>query len=136
MSDKTGGCLCGQVRYTFSGDPLVCVTCHCTNCQKQAGTALSVIVGVAETALEIEGEVKTYNDTGDSGSPVYRQFCPECGSPVFTRLDRGDGMMFIKAGTFDDTSWIKPAFHCYTKSKQPWVELGEVPAFETVPEGM
>lgn len=132
----TGGCLCGQVRYSVNAEPQICVTCHCKNCQRQAGTALSVIVGVAEDAVEISGEVKTYNDTGDSGATVRRQFCGNCGSPVFTRLDQPEGMLFIKAGTLDDTSGLKPAFHCYTKSKQNWVELGDVPGFETVPQGM
>ena len=45
-------------------------------------------------------------------------------------------MMFIKAGTLDDTSILKPAFHCHTKSKQDWVDLGEIPSFETVPQGL
>lgn len=132
----TGGCLCGKVRYSIEGEPLVCVTCHCKNCQKQAGSALSVIIGVAESALTIDGEVKTYVDTGDSGAPVRRQFCDTCGSPVFTRIDRGDGLMFVKAGTLDDTSSLKPQFHCYAKSKQDWVDLGDIPAFETVPQGL
>lgn len=132
---RTGGCLCGQVRYTMSADPQMCVTCHCKNCQKQAGSALSIIIGVAEDAVEYTGEVKTYNDTGDSGATVRRQFCPECGSPVFTRLEM-PGLMFIKAGTLDDTSELQPALHCYTKSKQNWVDLGEIPGFETVPQGL
>ncbi len=132
----TGGCLCGKVRYTMKSDPLMCVTCHCKNCQKQAGSALSVIVGVQETELEIEGEVKTYNDTGDSGAAVYRQFCDTCGSPVFTRLEQSDGLIFIKAGTLDDTSILKPQFHCYIKSAQKWIDLGDLPGFETVPAGL
>jgi hypothetical protein len=132
----TGGCLCGAIRYEVSSDPLMCVTCHCKNCQRQAGSALSIIVGIPEDALTVSGEVKTYNDTGDSGATVRRQFCENCGSPVFTRLDNDDGMMFIKAGTLDDTSSLDPAFHCYTKSKQDWVELGDKPGFETVPQGL
>jgi hypothetical protein len=124
------------VRYTLTAEPLLCVTCHCKNCQRQAGSALSVIIGVPEDAVEIEGEVKTYNDTGDSGATVRRQFCDTCGSPVFTRVEQPAGMMFIKAGTLDDTSSLKPAFHCYTKSKQDWVDLGTIPGFETVPEGL
>ncbi|MEP3421567.1 MAG: GFA family protein [Erythrobacter sp.] len=131
----TGGCLCGQIRYTLNAEPQICVTCHCKNCQRQAGTALSIIVSVPEDALDITGEVKTYEDAGDSGATVRRQFCGNCGSPVFTRLET-PGMLFIKAGTFDDTSHLKPAFHCYTKSKQDWVPLGEIPTFETVPPGM
>ena len=132
---RTGGCLCGQVRYTMNADPLMCVTCHCKNCQKQAGSALSIIIGVAEDSVEITGEVKTYNDTGDSGATVRRQFCPECGSPVFTRID-APGLMFIKAGTLDDTSELNPAFHCYGKSKQDWIPMGDIPIYETVPEGL
>jgi hypothetical protein len=132
----TGGCLCGKIRYTLNADPLLCVTCHCKNCQRQAGSALSIIIGVPEAAVQIVGEVTTYNDTGDSGATVRRQFCNTCGSPVFTRIDSPPGMMFIKAGTLDDTTMLKPAFHCYTKSKQDWVDLGTIPAFETVPEGL
>ncbi len=132
----TGGCLCGAIRYEVASEPLLCVTCHCKNCQRQAGSALSIIVGIPEHALTVSGEVKTYNDTGDSGATVRRQFCENCGSPVFTRLDNSDGMMFIKAGTLDDTSSLQPAFHCYTKSKQDWVDLGKLPGFETVPEGL
>jgi hypothetical protein len=132
----TGGCLCGAVRYTCDSDPLLCVTCHCTNCQKQAGSALSVIIAVPETAVAFEGVLTTYNDTGDSGGTVRRQFCGTCGSPVFSRVDSPQGLMFIKAGTLDDTSILKPAFHCYAKSKQDWVDLGDLPAYPTVPEGL
>lgn len=132
----SGGCLCGAVRYELTTDPLMCVTCHCKNCQRQAGSALSIIIGVPEGSVTVEGELKTYNDTGDSGATVRRQFCPDCGSPVFTRVEHPPGMMFVKAGTLDDTSGLKPAFHCYTKSKQDWVDLGEIPGFETVPGGL
>jgi len=130
----TGGCLCGQVRYELTADPLMCVTCHCKNCQRQAGSALSIIIGVPEGTIERTGEVKTYNDTGDSGATVKRQFCPECGSPLFSIVAHPPGVVFVKAGTLDDTSSLKPSLHCYTKSKQDWVELGDVPGFETVPE--
>lgn len=132
----TGGCLCGKVRYSFEGDPLLCVTCHCKNCQRQAGSALSVIIGVSENAVAHEGELTTYNDSGDTGATVLRQFCGTCGSPVFTRVETPPGVMFIKAGTLDDTSILKPTFHCYTKSKQDWVDLGNIPGFATVPEGL
>ena len=132
----TGGCLCGKVRYEMTTDPLMCVTCHCKNCQRQAGSALSIIVGVPEGSVEIQGEVKTYNDTGDSGATVRRQFCGDCGSPVFTRVEHPPGVMFIKAGTMDDTSSLKPSFHCYTKSAQDWVDLGDIPGFETVPDAL
>ena len=38
---KTGGCLCGQVRYETKAEPMMTGVCHCKNCQKQAGSAFS-----------------------------------------------------------------------------------------------
>ena len=30
----------------------------------------------------------------------------------------------IRAGTLDDTSWLKPTMEIYCDSAQPWVQLG------------
>ena len=38
MREMTGGCLCGQVRYSANADPTIVAACHCKNCQKQTGT--------------------------------------------------------------------------------------------------
>ena len=84
MPEMTGGCLCGQVRYSANTEPAFVGVCHCKNCQKQTGTAFSVLVGIPKTAMSIQGQLKTFHDTGDSGQAVDRNFCPECGSPVFT----------------------------------------------------
>ncbi|WFL76251.1 GFA family protein [Altererythrobacter arenosus] len=129
----TGGCLCGKVRYKISGEPQMSVICHCKNCQRQAGSSFSAIIGVPREALEYEGEIKTYADKGDSGGSVDRQFCPDCGSPLFSLVGSLPQMVFVKAGTLDDTSNLQPAMHIFTKSKQAWVELGDLPAFDTAP---
>ena len=70
MREMTGGCLCGKVRYLANADPVVVAVCHCKNCQKQTGTAFSVLVGVPKSAILIEGRLKTFHDRGDSGQPV------------------------------------------------------------------
>lgn len=129
----TGGCLCGKVRYKIEGQPLMQAVCHCRNCQKQAGSAWSMITGVPETALEVTGTVKTYEDHGNSGGTVLRQFCPDCGSPLFSRVGSAPGLVFVKAGTLDDTTSFKPQVQVWTRSKQHWVDLGDLPGFETNP---
>ena len=136
MNEITGGCLCGNIRYMIAGDPPMAGVCHCRNCQKQAGTACSTIVGMSHAMLSIEGEPKVYDDSGDTGGTVHRKFCPECGSPVFTEADAAPGMIFVKAGTFDDPGRFAPMMHFYTKSRHDWMVLDDaVPQFETVPEG-
>lgn len=129
----SGGCLCGQVRYELTAEPAMCLNCHCKNCQKQAGSAFSIIIGVPEGSVEVTGEVKTYQDRGESGGGVQRQFCPDCGSPIFSLVESAPGMVWIKAGTLDDTSTLSPKMNIFTKSKQNWLELGPIPAFETGP---
>jgi hypothetical protein len=119
----TGQCLCGAVRYKIEGELQMCGVCHCKNCQRQAGSAYSVLFGVADDDIEISGELTTYEDHGDSGNVVYRHFCGTCGSPVKTSLPTQPDMAYIKAGTLDDTSLVDPQIHFWTRSKQPWVEI-------------
>ena len=120
MQHMSGGCLCGKVRYSADADPIFTAVCHCKNCQKQAGTSFSIIVAVPAPSLQVKGTLKTFNDTGDSGKPVHRNFCPDCGSPISTDVDAMPGL-FIKAGTLDDTSWLKPTMEIYCGSAQSWV---------------
>lgn len=126
-SAREGGCLCGAVRYQVEWPPAMLVTCACTNCQKQSGGAVSVVAAVARDTLDCQGELKTYQDTGSSGNPVYRQFCPQCGSAVLTDTDaaRAQGMIFVKAGTLDDTSDLDPKIHCWAGSGQAWLAYPE-----------
>ncbi len=119
---RHGGCLCGAVRYTAEWPPLMVAICHCTNCQKQAGSALSVVAFLKRGQLVVQGDLTTYEDTGASGDPVFRRFCGKCGSPVITETPAGSslGNIFIKAGTLDDSSDLAPTHHFWTKSAQDW----------------
>jgi hypothetical protein len=41
----------------------------------------------------------------------------------------------VRAGTLDDTSWLQPTAHFWTRSKQPWIVLPEGDSvFETQPD--
>ena len=124
---KTGGCLCGAVRYSFSGEPLMQAVCHCKNCQRQAGSGWSMLIALPKDAVEIAGEVRTYIDHSETGNEVHRQFCPICGSPLFSRVPAQPAMLFIKAGSLDDTSGFRPQVQFWTASKQDWVEIAGVP---------
>ncbi len=131
---RTGGCLCGQVRYELAGDPLATLICHCVNCQKQAGAAFSVNVIVAEPNLTVQGELRTFDDAGDSGNAVHRKFCPNCGSPIISVLAASPGIVALKAGTLDDTTGLSPQVQAWCDSKQDWVAFAaEIPGFPANP---
>ncbi|WP_084421478.1 GFA family protein [Henriciella litoralis] len=125
MTERTGQCLCGQVSYRLKADPIVTAVCHCKHCQRQAGSAFSVIALAPTAAVEINGELKTYEDTADSGAALERKFCPNCGSAMFSAQPANPDAIIIKAGTFDDTDWLKPAVHVWCDSAQPWVEISD-----------
>ena len=125
MIQITGGCLCGQIRYSANAEPAFVGVCHCKNCQKQTGTAFSVLVGIPRSEMSIHGSLKTFHDTGGSGQAVKRNFCPECGSPIFTDAAMIPDVAFIKAGTLDDTSWLDPKMHIYCDSKEEWTFIPE-----------
>jgi hypothetical protein len=120
MADITGGCLCGSVRYTITGDPAFSGICHCRNCQRYTGSSFEPVVAFPSSAISLQGTLKTYQDTGDSGKPVYRKFCPNCGSGVLGEADVMPGMTLVLAGTLDDTAGFKPAMEIYCDSAQPW----------------
>lgn len=124
MPQISGGCLCGKVRYEAEAEPLFMGVCHCSSCQKQAGSAFGTSVAVPRQALSILGTLKTYAHTGGSGKAVHRRFCPDCGSPVITEADALPDVVIIKAGTLDDTSWLKPTTEICCADAQPWVQLG------------
>jgi len=119
-----GGCLCGKVRYSADAEPTLVGVCHCKNCQKQAGTAFSIVVAIPNAALSMRGTLKTFSDRGDSGKAVQRRFCPECGSPILSETERSPGLAILRAGTLDDTSWLKPTMEIFCDSAQSWVTLG------------
>lgn len=124
MANITGGCLCGKVRYSANVDPMFAGICHCHNCQKASGSAFAIVVAVPQAALTVQGDLKTFEDKGDSGKPMYRRFCPECGSTVLDEAGAMPGVLMIQAGTLDDPSWLKPGMQIYCDSAQPWVSLG------------
>jgi hypothetical protein len=118
-----GGCLCGKVRYSAEVEPAFVGVCHCKNCQKGTGGAFATVVALPQSALGVQGTLKTYTDRGDSGMSLYRRFCPECGSSVIDEAEAMPGVVMILTGTLDDPSWVKPTMEIFCDSAQPWVSL-------------
>ena len=122
MSEQTqmsGKCLCGSVSYTLTGPAQLTAICHCKNCQRQSGTAFSVIVGVLISDLSLNGATKVYHDKGETGRPVERHFCPDCGSPLLSKIEPLPDMVFLKAGTLDDTSSLDATVEVFCESAMP-----------------
>lgn len=131
----TGGCLCGAIRYEVTSEPLAAALCHCRDCQYVSGGEPAAVVVVARDALKItKGAPKSYSVVADSGKHVTRKFCENCGTPLFSDVESNPAIWVVKAGSFDDPSWIKPGAIFYTSSAQPWAHMDpNLPQFPKMP---
>lgn len=78
----------------------------------------------------LSGQVKGYTTVADSGRKITRQFCPECGSPLFTRAEKCPDLVFLKAGSLDEPQRVKPGCQTWTKRAVPWAYIDtSLPAF-------
>jgi hypothetical protein len=129
-----GGCLCGRVRYRAHIERARALVCHCRDCQKQSGSAFSVMFALPAEDLRLDGVLRTHVGIAASGRTVHRRFCPDCGSPVLTEVPERPGLAVVKAGTLDDPAWLAPQIQLWCRSAQPWVALpSDVPCLQEQP---
>lgn len=120
----TGGCLCGAVRYEYSGAVGDANYCHCADCRHVSGSAFGVSVRAEAAGFRIvAGTPRGFTKTGDSGREVTRYFCSDCGSPLYTMPPLHPDVVFIKAGSLDDPGVVRPARQSWIVSRVSWAEI-------------
>ncbi len=107
---RTGGCLCGAVRYEVEGEPYIAGLCHCTICRKLTGSPFSATANWHAGQFRMTGEVQTYER---------RSFCPTCGGRLFFLFDGG---VEIFLGTLDAAPYdIGPTLEVWTIRREHWL---------------
>jgi hypothetical protein len=101
MSDMTGGCLCGAVRFSASGVNTSYHVCHCSMCRRWSGSPL-MATSVDGIEFEDEGTVVRYA----SSDWAERGFCVRCGSSIFYYLKPADRYV-VSVGAFDDPQALR-----------------------------
>lgn len=128
-----GGCLCGKIRYELSQAPQNVIACHCTHCQKISGAGSSHNAVVATSAVKFtSGQPKRFRDTAQSGNILYRYFCGDCGSSLYSQREKMPEMTILKVGTLDKAGDMKLVMNIWTNSARPWMHID--PATERHPE--
>ncbi len=128
MSDKceSGGCLCGAIKYELNKSNLISAHhCHCIDCQKSTGSGKSTILMLPAQAILMDGELKFYTSPTSSGRNMSRGFCQECGSPVLSFIKEMQEVNFLKAGSLDDSSWLKIDSNFYSSSAHSWSPIDD-----------
>ncbi len=116
-----GGCPCEAVRFVVKAMPLLVDACHCRECQRWSGSAFSMSMPVKAEAFAITcGEPKHWRRIGANGVESTYWFCGECGGRVYGQRSGRPDIVSVRAGTLDDTSWVRPIAHVYMRSAQAW----------------
>ena len=120
----TGGCQCGALRYEVRQAPLSVYACHCTECQRQSGSAFGLSLLAARDAVAVtSGTPKRWRRRLDSGYAIDCVFCAECGTRLWHEPERNPAGAVVKPGTLDDTRWLDPVGHIWTSSAQRWFTI-------------
>lgn len=136
MSDilTTGECLCGQVTYTITGEPMRMAQCHCKDCQRATGTGHVNNAFFKSEQLEIKGNLKAYSKETDTGNNNIRHFCPDCGSRIYSEIEARKGIVGVQVGCCDNNDWFSPDFVVYCKSRADWdITTDKVPNHDMMP---
>ena len=127
-----GGCLCGGVRFTYSGElggSLGLVTvCHCVHCRKITGYAAGVVPLRAPGFTITEGRdlIREY----ESSPGKMRAFCGHCGSPVYSRRESRPDALRLRLGLLDNPpADLKVQAHIFTHDLPAWAEPDDAPRY-------
>jgi hypothetical protein len=122
----TGGCHCEALRYEVRAAPVMVYNCHCKNCQKVSGSAFNVSATIVESSFVfVKGAPKRIEWASDAGTMRFGWLCGECGSRIAQGSTPSRGVLSLRAGTLDDTSWVEPVGDIWTSSAQRWVRFVE-----------
>lgn len=124
MTDKQSGgrCLCGDVKFVATGEPLGVAWCHCDSCRRHSGAPVSVFVAFRRDAYTVtNGEITKFN----SSPGRWRGFCARCGSTLTCEGESSSPETHFHIGAFEEAARFKPTRHIFPEERLPWLHLAE-----------
>jgi hypothetical protein len=118
-----GGCLCGELRFSFTGAVDNPHYCSCRMCQKATGAPI-----VAWGDVTLAG----FRWTGAGGEPAWfrsskrtrRGHCRSCGGGAVC-LDDGADFICVSLAALDDPNLIAPTGQSFAASGPTWLKLSK-----------
>jgi hypothetical protein len=123
-TERTGGCLCGAVRYRLASEPFDSGWCHCRLCQLASGSPGLVFATVPRADYVVD-QGADYIDNYRSTSFGSRQFCTRCGTPLSMIVDHQPDVIDFTVATLDAPAASPPGFHIFHDEGIGWAELAD-----------
>ena len=117
MTDVTGRCYCGDVRYRAKLDSQQVDTCYCAWCTRTVGSAVTVWAHLrAQDFAFTDGEPVRF----ESSPRVFRAFCGRCGTSLTYHYPDG-ARVDVSTASLDDPGAFPPASD--GPGAPPWLAL-------------
>ena len=126
MSDSTsaatGGCHCGDVKFTASAQAVLVELCHCRSCRHCAGAPLMAWVAFPRDAFAITaGAAAVY----ESSPGLQRSFCGRCGTSLTLTDTRFPEEIYVSVASLKDAEAMAPEFHIWRSHRLSWLETAD-----------
>ena len=116
----SGGCACGAVRFESVTKPLTTRICWCRVCQYLGAGSATVNATFHTEGFSVSGKVASHRFVADSGNVMYRDFCPACGTPLFSRAEVRPHLVVVRAGALDEPEIARPEMTIWTSAAPSW----------------
>ena len=111
----TGRCLCGDIRYEYSGAPVEVLHRH-------TSSPVATFVCVNSDAFCFtKGAPAVFGPSHG----VKRMHCARCGSPIAYRSDRNPHQIDLYLGTLADPEASHPSFHVFAEAQLDCFEIAD-----------
>ena len=69
-----------------------------------------------------------------AGNPLRAGIAATAARGVYLESEADEGYVFVKVGTLDDPSWVKPEMHIFVAAQHAWMQITDgLPQFEGMP---
>ena len=122
VATRSGGCLCGAVRYEVRGPLRDVLICHCRECRRWHGHVSASTAARRDDLVLVQAGGLRWIDSPAGDAGARRGFCGECGSSLFWDPPRRDTVS-IAAGTLDDAAGLKVVGHWFVAHAGGYYQL-------------
>ncbi|MCB1759737.1 MAG: GFA family protein [Gammaproteobacteria bacterium] len=124
LTELTGSCLCGSVKYRVNTVVHKFYFCHCEQCRKITGSAFASNILTEPSEINwLSGskKIKRFDYPGEKS--YTKVFCSECGSGLPFLNERGTTLI-VPAGSLDGDCGLIPDNNIFWSDKAAWYEEG------------
>ena len=119
MTQATGQCLCGAVRFALKDPALQVGLCHCKMCRRwSGGLPLAAVNGEVMLTADQSLHWHRSSEWGERG------FCCKCGTPLFWRSS-GAPLWAVSTGALDENEGLTIARHIFIEDKAGFYGLSD-----------